>query len=111
MNKDHGAGMALTNLKLIKSEDKDTMTLQGNVREFVNQLNNVILGGSILQSVSIGTATTDVPHQLGRSFQGWHLVDIQGDARVWRDTTATSDTTKFLPLKASAAVTVNLWVF
>ena len=106
-----GCELALSNFKTIKSEDADTMSLQGNVREYVNQLNNVILSGRIVSSVVIGTSTTLVPHELARSYQGWHLVDLQGDARVWRDATSTADTTRFLPLRASSSVTVSLWVF
>lgn len=103
--------MALSKLKLIKSDDTELMGLQGNVREFINQLNEETLSGRILKDVVIGTSTTLVSHLLGRGYQGWHLLDIRGDSRVWRDATSTADNELFLPLVASSSVTVNLWVF
>lgn len=103
--------MALKKFKKIDFKDKDVSRFQDSVDEYLNQLNGVVLDGIILNDVLVGTSSTDISHKLGRTFQGWHLLDIQGDARVWRDTASTSDLTKFLPLKASAAVTVSLWVF
>lgn len=97
--------------KRIDFKDRLLFQFQENVGQFLGQLNGKILGGNEVKDVVIGTSTTLVPHELARSYQGWHLLDIQGDARVWRDTTSTADNTKFLPLKASASVTVSLWVF
>ena len=112
--------MALKDFKLIQSGDEDIQKVQSNLRSFFNQFNGVILSGNLLEKIGtpgnlvdivIQTTTTLVPHGLGRSFSGWHLVDIQGDARVWRDTSSTADNERFLPLRASAQVTVKLWVF
>lgn len=103
--------MALKKFKKIDFKDKDVSKFQDSVDEYLNQLNAVVLDGIILTDVLIGTTTTEISHKLGRNFQGWHLLDIHGDARVWRDTSSTADLTKFLPLKASASVTVSLWVF
>lgn len=103
--------MALKELKRFNSEDKYLNDIQANVREFTNQLNKKTLDGNFLESITIGTSTTLVPHALARSYLGWSIADLQGDARVWRDTTSTADTTKFIPLKASSSVIVNLWVF
>ena len=111
--------MALKSLKTTDFRDKDLMKLQENVSEYVGQLNSIVLGGILLEKtigqapieITIGTTTTLVAHGLSRKFQGWSLVDIQGDARVWRDVSYTDNLDKFLPLKASASVTVKLWVF
>lgn len=107
--------MALKDFKRFNIMDRETNDLQLNVRDFINQLDKNVLDGVRIEEVNklqitLTTTTTLIPHGLGRSFLGWHLVDIQGDARVWRDT-ADVDTTKFLPLKASATVVVSLWVF
>lgn len=103
--------MSLKEFKKFNSKTQDLNEVQQNVFLFGAQFNKEVLDGILLTSVAIGTSTTSIPHKLRRKFQGWHLVDIQGDARVWRDATVTSDLDKFLPLKASASVTVNLWVF
>lgn len=112
--------MALKDFKTIESSDLELMKVQENLLTYFRQLNPVTLSGLYLKTIqssgsaidiTIGTSTTNVPHGLGRQFQGWHLLDLQGDARVWRDTTSTADGTRFLPLKASTSVKVSLWVF
>lgn len=113
--------MALREFKKIDSDQRELIKIQDNVKEFLNRLNPVTLDGIFLEQVqnssgqlvdiTIGTSTTLVPHGLGRAFQGWHLMDIRGDARVWRDATVTTNLDLFLPLRASASVVVKLWVF
>lgn len=113
--------MALKDFKRVDIKERILAQFQENIHLYLNQLNNKVLGGTFLSqiknsegklvSIVIDTTTTLIPHGLSRQYQGWHLLDIQGDARVWRDTSSTSDGTKFLPLKASASVTVSLWVF
>lgn len=111
--------MALKGFKTTDFKDKDLMKLQENISEYVGQLNPVILSGILLEKtlgqtpieITIGTTTTLVSHGLGRNYQGWQLLDLQGDARVWRDTSYPDNKDKFLPLIASASVKVKLWVF
>lgn len=103
--------MALEEFRRIQPQDEDLRKIQENLRLYFGQLNKTVLDGVILEDVSVGTSTTSVPHGLARKYQGWQILDIHGDARVWRDTTSTLDNTKYLPLKASSAVTVKLWVF
>lgn len=87
-------------------------TFQQETRDAVRRLeDNNALDFVDLEAVVIGTAATLVSHRLGRRVVGWHLTDIRGDARVWRDTTSTADPEQFLVLKASAAVTINLRIF
>jgi hypothetical protein len=103
--------MAIKDLKRVKVNDHDIMALQESVYDFSRQINKTIADGVIITDEVINTAATSIPHGLNRAFVGWQILDIQGDARVWRDTSTTADNTKFLTLKASTAVTVSLWVF
>lgn len=110
--------MSLKDFKKIDFPDTDLSKLQENIRQFVSQLDYNLLSGNLLETklnsqdpIVIGTSTTLVSHGLGRAFRGYILTDIQGDARVWRDATVTTNLDKFIPLKASSSVTVKLWVF
>lgn len=108
--------MALKDIKYVQTVSPELNKVQDNVRNYLLQLNKFTLSGNLLEKIDgdpivIDTTTTLVPHGLGRRIVGWHLVDIQGDARVWRDTTSTANDELFLPLKASASVTIKLWVF
>lgn len=102
--------MALKDLKKI-AFSTDLLKFQDYIIEWISQLNKTTLQGIVVKNVVINATTTDIQHGLGRAYQGWHLLDIQGDARVWRDPASVSDSSKFLPLRASATVTVSLWVF
>lgn len=102
--------MALKDFKKI-SIPTEVLKLQDNILEWLNQLNKTLLHGVILKDVTINTTSTDVSHGLQRSYQGWQILDLQGDARVWRDTSSASPKDKFLPLKASSQVIVSLWVY
>ena len=113
--------MALRAFKTIDIKDRVLTQLQENVQQFLNQLNKTTLNGLFLEKIknasgslidiTIGTSETLVPHGLTREFRGWHIVDIQGDARVWRVASSSADLHLFLPLRASSSVTVKLWVF
>ena len=112
--------MSLKDLSQIKMESQEVQTLQDNVFKYLRQLNTTILDGILLEKIPsggnqieivIGTSTTLVPHGLGRKIQGWQVVDTLADARIWRDPASTADLEKFLPLIASASVTIKLWVF
>lgn len=107
-----GGIMALKEFKQLQSKDIDLNKVQDNVRQYLGQLSGKLLSGNILEGIALDSASTvDVPHMLGRSYQGWIILDQDGSAIIWRDSGATSDGTKFLPLKTSANVTVNIWVF
>jgi len=112
--------MSLKDFHRFDTEDKEMVTVQNNIKSFVTQLNFIKLDGRIIDSlpvngrqveVTVLSTVTLIPHGLGRKFQGWHLVDIQGDARVWRVASSTANTALFLPLIASASVVVKLWVY
>jgi hypothetical protein len=69
-----------------------------------NPLNDV----SILQNVNLINGTTVINHLLGRTQQGWFLVDVQGPATIYRATPFNNLT---LSLTSSAATTVSIGVF
>jgi hypothetical protein len=110
--------MSLKDFKKLDFTDQDLSRLQENIKQFVSQLDYNFLSGNLLETklnsqdpIVIGTSTTLVSHGLGRAFRGFVITDLQGDARVWRDTTVTQNLDKFIPLRASSTVTVKLWVF
>jgi hypothetical protein len=61
----------------------------------------------IVKGVALSGTTVRVPHQLGRLPTAWQVIDKTAQADVWRDT-ASPVSSDSIPLKASAAVTVDL---
>lgn len=59
----------------------------------------------------LSASTVLVPHGLGRPVRSWKVVDLNADARVWRDTASAAPNTSFLALKCSANCTVRLEVW
>ena len=97
-------------MKVLLAKDP-TDLFQRDVVEALKQLNLPILNGILVKDVALGTTTVRVSHTLNRVFNGYIIVKQNADARVWLDTSTSADPDKFLPLKASATVTVSLWVF
>lgn len=61
----------------------------------------------VVRAVTLGTTTARVPHQLGRLPTAWQVTDKTAQADIWRDPSIPM-TSDIIPLKASAAVTVDL---
>ena len=70
-----------------------------------------LINGRLIEDLDLSTTTLNIPHGLGRPYQGYLVADLNADARVYRDTSSTSDPSQFLPLRASGTVTAKVWVF
>lgn len=71
----------------------------------------VILDGILLKNIALTATTTMVPHQLGRNYRGFKVVDKTGAGDVWRDASVTTQTQTAIALVASGNLTVSIWVF
>lgn len=89
--------------------DEKTNKLQENIGIKLQEYDNQpFIKGNLLTSVVINAANTTINHGLNAVPTGWLILDKNADSRIWR-TSAFDD--KTLTLRASAQVTVNLWVF
>lgn len=98
---------------LFVTQDAIESVLNEIAQERRPQLSSEILEGTVADGgIALTTGSENlVQHKLGRAVRGWKLIDIQGNATVWRDTATTSDPEKFLSLQCSGNVTVKLEVF
>lgn len=67
-----------------------------------------ISSASVLSNIYLIDGVTVINHLLGRTQQGWFIVDVNGAATIYRSAPFNSKT---LTLTSSAAVTVSLGVF
>lgn len=86
--------------------------IQQNLSEFfqtqkVEELN----GGVFVKDQLIGTSDTYVEHGLGRESQGYIVTKRNGSGVVYTSTTTNSRPKLELILRASASVTVDLYIF
>lgn len=90
--------------------DEDLRKVQDRILSVLNPLAKVpILDGVLVTGVSVSATAVDVAHGLQRLPLGYIVVGLSADARVW-ETRANRSATR-ITLTASAAATVDLWVF
>jgi hypothetical protein len=96
-------------LPQFQSEDKDFQLMQNSWGAVLNVLlKNPSLDNVLLKGISLSNGATVINHKLGRTPQGWRIVDIDGAATVYRSQPFNNLT---LTLTSNAAVTVSLEVF
>jgi hypothetical protein len=92
----------------LNTADSILQRIQGLLVGAINQLNRVeILDGQAV-TVTLSGTETKVEHGLGRLPCGWVVQDKTANQNVWRSGEMTA---RHIPLTASAAVTVTLWIF
>lgn len=69
-----------------------------------------IVQGRLVKDVTTSTSGFEVPHGLGRTWQGFIVVKSIADINVWANSTQTNSN-RYITLDASAASIVSLWVF
>lgn len=73
-------------------------------------LSNKITQGTLVQNITLNPGVNYINHKLGETPVGWILVDITGQADVWR-TAPFTDTVLTLTSSAATSMTISLWVF
>ena len=85
--------------------------LQDSVARAVDPIARVALLDGVVVTTFLASGTfTNVAHGLGRPYQGWIVIGIDGNATVREDTTALRKDL-FISMSPSAGCTVKLWVF
>lgn len=99
-------------LPLIHTEDRDTNMLQTT---WASQLNPLLAApfssGILLEGIVLSSGANVVNHKLGRKLKGWVVTRLRASATIYdtQDTNQRPELT--LNLTASAAVTVDIFVF
>jgi hypothetical protein len=102
--------MAFRAFKKLAQTTFEAAKAQDNNRQFNDQFkNNPLLDGVRLQNITIGTGAsgTQIAHKLERKPLGYIIIRQNADARIWW----LSWNDRFLVLRSSASVNVDIWVF
>ena len=101
----------LQTFKRLFTKDQDLMSLQDNVNDALLPLFLVpLLSGNLLENLSLTTSTQQINHKLDRAWRGFFVVKSTADIRVFSPAQSTDPKVK-IPLQASSAGTVSVWVF
>ena len=86
---------------------------QDHIEEVITPvLDAAIIDGVIVEDVILNSSTfTDVKHKLGRKPRGYIVIRKSAAQTVFEEAGDYENRKLFLKLKASGAVTVNLWIF
>lgn len=103
---------AATSVPKVFTGDREIDQLQTNILGPLNRLLGLPLNsGQQLVKVNLASGANTVPHGLGRELQGWFLVRLRASATVFDTQDSNPTPAKTLLLTASAAATVDLYVY
>lgn len=96
-------------LTQFQTDDKDFQLMQNQWSAVLSPLlKNPLVAGNLLTGIALINGTLVINHKLGRTPQGWLIVDIDAAATVYRNA-AFNDLT--LSLRSNAAANAAIYVF
>lgn len=101
-------------LKRIKTPDYALQKVQDNVDEAIIRIGGgPFLSGTVLKDVVLAASSADneISHGLSREYQGFVVTKSNAAASVFESPTGNNLRNKRILLRASAAVTVDLYIF
>lgn len=103
----------MQSFRLFASADKDTMSLQSNVRDFAADVSALaLLDYVILKDIDLITATNNkIQHKLNRPVIGYIVVRKDAQADIWDVPTANNLSNFILTLQCSANCKVSILLF
>jgi hypothetical protein len=102
----------LPKIAQVQIADPDVSRFQQTVVERVNTISGIaFLDGAMLQSVSLKVGDNQIPHKLGRAYNGYEILRMRKAASAIFDNSDDASMTKYLTLNSSVACTVDVWVF
>lgn len=99
----------IRSLKKLGSSEESSRIQDYTQNALAPLLKSLVVDGLLIKDVELVTGVNEVPHKLGRQFQGWIISDKTGTADIWR--VPTNLETRLLTLEADADVTISLWVY
>lgn len=92
-----------------QTDDKDFQLLQNAWAQQINPvLSNPSLKNLLLKGVSLTTGVNVINHRLGRTMQGWRVVDIDAVATIYRSAVL-NDLTLTLTVSAPCVVAIEVF--
>ena len=98
--------------KKVYTNDFEAQKLQDNVAGEFQRINSTpFQSGIFVRGIDLSTSDVKVEHKLGRTPLGYIVTERSAGETVYKSTTANTKPELFIILKATGAVTVDLYVF
>jgi hypothetical protein len=102
----------LNTITSVQTESREVNQLQRNIQQAVRPiLQNPLVYGNQLTSVSLVNGSNTVSHGLGRELQGWSISRKRANANIYDTQDSNPSPTKTLLLTSDASVVVDLYVW
>lgn len=99
-------------IPILTTKDPELNRVQSNILSGLQPyLVGGLLDGQILKGVSLVSGSNSIAHGLNRTLIGWFIVRQRASATLYDTQDSNPTPTKTLDLTASAAVTVDIYVF
>lgn len=103
--------MSQKSIPVIYTNDRAVNQSNLNTQKAISNISNSGLNGSILTSISLASGSNQIAHKLGKSLSGWYIVRQRSAATFYDTQDSGSQKNIFLYINASAACTVDIYVF
>lgn len=99
--------------KKIRSDRQDLNQVQDRISDVFDDISSAeIINGVLLKSVSLVTGQENlVQHKLGRKFRGYLVIAKSDNSVIWDNNSTVNMPSKYVDLRCSANVVVDLWIF
>jgi len=94
-----------------QSQDQDQARFNREVTDALGHILGRLGVDYVLVDVTVGTASTEVKHNLGRKWRGWSPVDMAVDTNIWRAVAPSGASVNGLWLQAGVSVAARILVF
>ena len=102
--------MSIKAFKQLFTQIYETQQLQGNIKEFTDQLDSPLLTFNIVDA-DVTSGANDIPHGLGRQIVGFFIVDINADVRLWKVLSEQTTPNVSAVLQASGTASVKIYFY
>ena len=94
----------------VTSTNQELMQVQQNIESSLGPVvKNPLVGGTLLEALTLASGANTVSHKLGRRPRGWFLVSSSSSATVYGDVRTATDLN--ITLTSSGTATISIWIF
>jgi hypothetical protein len=99
--------------KIIRSDIDDLNRVQDRIADAFSAISSSdVINGVLLKSLSLSTGVENlIAHKLGRKPKGYIVIRKRSQSDIWDEQDSVEMPNKYLDLRCSANVLIDLWIF
>lgn len=103
----------IKNYKKISSDIQELNQIQDRISDVFTAISSSdIINGVLLKSIFLSTGEENlIAHKLGRKPKGYIVIRKRSQSEIWDEQDSVQMPNKYLDLRCSANVLIDLWIF